>query len=128
MSNVEVTGLDDILNNLDKLIISETAKKNAINAAANVYAEALENVTFKHPESNKKGNYLKDHVTFQADQYDDHSVDVGYDKKGFYYRFVDQGTKFQPGQHFMQHTFDQQQDAMGEAMFNELRKDVDNHA
>ncbi|MCO7126637.1 HK97 gp10 family phage protein [Sporolactobacillus shoreicorticis] len=126
MSNVEITGLDDIVNNLDQLIISEVAKQNAINAAANVYAEALEQVKFKH--DGEKGTHLKDHVTFKKDQYDDHSTDVGYDKKGFYYRFVNNGTKYQPGQHFMEHVFDQQQEAMKQAMFDELKKDVDHHA
>lgn len=123
-AEIEITGLDDILNNIDKLAISESAKVNGVNAAAKIYAEALSESS---PETDydKDGKHLKDFVTFKPNQYADHSTDIGFSKDGYYYRFVNNGTMKQPGQHFMEKSYDMATGLMQEALFNELKKDVD---
>lgn len=123
-SEIEITGLEDILNNIDKLAISESAKINGVNAAAKIYAEALSESS---PETqyDKDGKHLRDLVTFKPNQYPDHSTDVGFSKDGYYYRFVNNGTINQSGQHFMETSYDLSTGLMQEALFNELKKDVD---
>lgn len=115
----EESNLNDIIN---KLGISEEAKKKAIDAAADVYGKALIQNTrdaVVTPSKNKKTHVWED-VSYKKDQYPDHSVDVGFNKYGYYYRFINNGTKYIHGKHFVEHTYDSVNDEMQKVMRDSL--------
>lgn len=119
-NQTDITGLDDLFKNLDQLNISEETRKQAIADAADIYGNALIANT---PVSKKsKKNHLRDDVTYKPDQYPDKSVDVGFNKYGYYYRFVNNGTKNIHGKHFIEHTYDQVSGKMQQAMADRIRK------
>lgn len=119
-----VTGLDGLLAQLGKVVISETVRKEAIQAAANAYGEALIQNTRDAvitPSANKKTHVWED-VSYQKDQYPDGSVDIGFNKYGYYYRFINNGTKTITGKHFVEHTYDQTKEQMQEVMAEKLQE------
>ncbi|MDD9149334.1 HK97 gp10 family phage protein [Sporolactobacillus sp. CQH2019] len=117
--SVSIDGEQKLSELVDKLGISEEIKRKAIDAAADVYGNRLIANTPMSPDSKK--NHLRDDVTFKKDQYPDGSVDVGFNKYGWYYRFVNNGTKYIHGKHFMEHSYDQAKDEMQKVMEDTLR-------
>ncbi|GGL55886.1 HK97-gp10 family putative phage morphogenesis protein [Sporolactobacillus putidus] len=117
-NNIQIDGLDELFSQLDKINISDTVRKEAIGEAADIYGNILISNT---PVSDKdKKNHLRDDVTYKKNQYPDGSVDVGFSKYGWYYRFVNNGTKSMPGKHFMEHSLDEAQPKMQEAIINRI--------
>ncbi len=122
--NFKVDGLDSLLQQLSKLDIPDEVKKKAIQSAADTYGKTLIQNTrdaVKTPSPNKKTHVWED-VSYKKSQYPDGSVDVGFNKYGYYYRFINSGTKTITGKHFIEHSYDQAQDKMKQAMADELRK------
>jgi HK97 gp10 family phage protein len=125
---VEITGMETFMKQLGNLTISPETAKRAVNAAADIYVERLQpNI----PVSDGNGHHVRDELTYKPGQYADGSTDVGFTKKGYYGRFLNNGTakmhdKVPPGGlHFMEHTYDEAKEAMQQAMFDEVRKDLE---
>lgn len=121
-----INGLDELFSQLDKLTIPDEVKKEAIDAAADVYGEVLIQNTrdaVVTPSPNKKTHVWED-VSYKKDQYPDGSVDVGFSKYGYYYRFINNGTKSMKGggKHFVEHSYDQTQEKMKEIMAETIQK------
>lgn len=120
----EITGLDGFAKQLERYNFNGQVAIRANNAAAEVFIKHLKP---KVPESSSKGEHLQDMITYKPGQYPDGSTDVGFGKKGFYFRFLNNGTakmhdKVPPGGlHFMEHAFDEAKDEMRAAIARELR-------
>lgn len=121
MADTEITGMDDFFNNLDKLIIPKDKRVKAVNAAADVLVERLK-PNIPNDTKKKTGKHLRDTVTYKPNQYEDGSTDVGFTEDGYYGRFQNNGTKKIDGLHFMEHSFDQAQNAMKQAMYDVLKE------
>lgn len=120
---IQINGLDDLISQLGNLTLSEQVKKEAIQGAADIYGNALiNNVQEVVTPTKGKKTHLWEDVSYQKDQYPDGSVDVGFNKYGYYYRFVNNGTKYHPGKHFMEHTYDQVSDKMEQAIVDRVMK------
>lgn len=123
MDNSNVTGLEELIGQLARISIPESTRKEAIIAAAETYSAALIQNTreaIKTPSPNKKTHLWED-VSYKKGQYPDGSVDVGFNKYGYYYRYINNGTKNIKGEHFVEHTYDQMRDKMQVVMVNKLQ-------
>lgn len=122
--NFKIDGLDELLNQIGKIAIPDEVKKEAIDAAADIYATNLIQNTrdaVVTPSPNKKTHVWED-ISYKKDEYPDHSVDVGFNKYGYYYRFINNGTKTIAGKHFVEHTYDQSSEDMKNAMADKIKK------
>lgn len=123
--SVEVTGLDDFAKQLEQYNFNGQVAINATNAAAEIFVRHLRP---KVPVSGGDGEHLRDLITYKPGQYADGSTDVGFGKKGYYFRFLNNGTakmhnKVPPGGlHFMEHAFDEAKAEMQQAMIAEVKK------
>lgn len=124
--DVNISGLDDLFKKLDKLTLTKEQKVKAVDKAADTYVEHL---IPKIPvdEAKTKGKHLKDLITYKSGQYADGSTDVGFTKDGYYYRFLNNGTKDMKkhpnGLHFMEHAFDEAKSEMQQDIKNSLGSD-----
>jgi HK97 gp10 family phage protein len=119
---VDVTGLDGIMAQLNSLNLSKEDKVKAVNAGAEAY---IKHLVPKIPvdKDRKKGKHLNQDVTFKPGQYADGSTDVGFNKKGYYYRFLNNGTKTIKAQHFMEHAAEEAKNDINKAIADTLRSE-----
>lgn len=121
----ELTGLDEMLAQLDDLIPTQEQKIGAVSKAADIYIDHMIPM-IPQDEAKKKGKHLRSMVTYKPGQYADGSTDVGFSKQGYYYRFLNDGTKnmkkYPGGLHFMEHAEDEAKEAMQQAMRDSILK------
>lgn len=93
------------LSNIDEKVIPDTAtKRKMTGAGAKVLAEKLKEATPRTKHSDVKYGHLQDNVTYQdtdIDGEENGSSTVGYGKKAYVARFLNDGTVKMPATHFV---------------------------
>lgn len=93
------------LSSLDKKVIPDTATKQKMTeAGAKVLAENLKEATPRTNHNDVKYGHLQDNVTYQdtdIDGEENGSSTVGYGKKAYVARFLNDGTVKMPATHFV---------------------------
>ena len=93
------------LSNLDEKVIPDTAtKRKMTEAGAKVLAEKLKEATPRTKHNDVKYGHLQDNVTYQdtdIDGEENGSSTVGYGKKAYVARFLNDGTVKMPATHFV---------------------------
>lgn len=119
----DIEGLQQMMNNLDKLKFSRKEKSKIVEAGAKIVESDLKKSTIQaktHPATGEiimdfkksKGGYykyaakLEDGITHKPNQYIDGSTDIGF-QKGFVTvaHWFNDGTYRQPGTYFMNKSF-----------------------
>ena len=103
--------MDDFINqlqnysdNLDSLVPSIEQKQRITQAGAKVLEKNLQEVTPVSKLNRKKDKHLKEHVMSQdtnVDGQEDGSSTVGFGKKAYIARFLNDGTVKMPATHFV---------------------------
>lgn len=93
------------LSNIDEKVIPDTAtKRKMTEAGAKVLAEKLKEATPRTKHNDVKYGHLQDNVTYQdtdIDGEENGSSTVGYGKKAYVARFLNDGTVKMPATHFV---------------------------
>lgn len=93
------------LSNIDEKVIPDTTtKRKMTEAGAKVLAEKLKEVTPRTKHNDVKYGHLQDNVTYQdtdIDGEENGSSTVGYGKKAYVARFLNDGTVKMPATHFV---------------------------
>lgn len=93
------------LSNIDKKVIpGTTTKRKMTGAGAKVLAEKLKDATPRTKRNDVKYGHLQDNVTYQdtdIDGEENGSSTVGYGKKAYVARFLNDGTVKMPATHFV---------------------------
>lgn len=96
-----MTGLSNIG---DKVIPDTSTKRKMTEAGAKVLAEKLKEATPRTKHNDVKYGHLQDNVTYQdtdIDGEENGSSTVGYGKKAYIARFLNDGTVKMPATHFV---------------------------
>lgn len=96
-----MTGLSNIG---DKVIPDTSTKRKMTEAGAKVLAEKLKEATPRTKHNDVKYGHLQDNVTYQdtdIDGEENGSSTVGYGKKAYVARFLNDGTVKMPATHFV---------------------------
>lgn len=94
----------DLSNIGDKVIPDTTTKRKMTEAGAKVLAEKLKEATPRTKHNDVKYGHLQDNVTYQdtdIDGEENGSSTVGYGKKAYIARFLNDGTVKMPATHFV---------------------------
>lgn len=93
------------LSNIDEKVIPDTTtKRKMTEAGAKVLAEKLKEATPRTKHNDVKYGHLQDNVTYQdtdIDGEENGSSTVGYGKKAYVARFLNDGTVKMPATHFV---------------------------
>lgn len=93
------------LSNIDEKVIPDTTtKRKMTGAGAKVLAEKLKEATPRTKRNDVKYGHLQDNVTYQDTDIDGEgngSSTVGYGKKAYVARFLNDGTVKMPATHFV---------------------------
>lgn len=93
------------LSNIDEKVIPDTTtKRKMTEAGAKVLAEKLKDATSRTKHNDVKYGHLQDNVTYQdtdIDGEENGSSTVGYGKKAYVARFLNDGTVKIPATHFV---------------------------
>lgn len=93
------------LSNIDEKVIPDTTtKRKMTEAGAKVLAEKLKEATPRTKNNDVKYGHLQDNVTYQdtdIDGEENGSSTVGYGKKAYVARFLNDGTVKMPATHFV---------------------------
>lgn len=93
------------LSNIDEKVIPDTTtKRKMTEAGAKVLAENLKEATPRTKHNDVKYGHLQDNVTYQdtdIDGEENGSSTVGYGKKAYVARFLNDGTVKMPATHFV---------------------------
>lgn len=93
------------LSNIDEKVIPDTStKRKMTEAGAKVLAEKLKEATPRTKHNDVKYGHLQDNVTYQdtdIDGEENGSSTVGYGKKAYVARFLNDGTVKMPATHFV---------------------------
>lgn len=93
------------LSNIDEKVIPDTTtKRKMTGAGAKVLAERLKEATPRTKRNDVKYGHLQDNVTYQdtdIDGEENGSSTVGYGKKAYVARFLNDGTVKMPATHFV---------------------------
>ncbi|WP_123799576.1 HK97-gp10 family putative phage morphogenesis protein [Limosilactobacillus fermentum] len=93
------------LSNIDEKVIPDTTtKRKMTEAGAKVLAEKLKEATPRTKRNDVKYGHLQDNVTYQdtdIDGEENGSSTVGYGKKAYVARFLNDGTVKMPATHFV---------------------------
>lgn len=93
------------LSNIDEKVIPDTTtKRKMTGAGAKVLAEKLKEATPRTKRNDVKYGHLQDNVTYQdtdIDGEENGSSTVGYGKKAYVARFLNDGTVKMPATHFV---------------------------
>ena len=94
----------DLSNIGDKVIPDTSTKRKMTEAGAKVLAEKLKEATPRTKHNDVKYGHLQDNVTYQdtdIDGEENGSSTVGYGKKAYIARFLNDGTVKMPATHFV---------------------------
>lgn len=94
----------DLSNIGDKVIPDTSTKRKMTEAGAKVLAEKLKEATPRTKHNDVKYGHLQDNVTYQGTDIDGEengSSTVGYGKKAYVARFLNDGTVKMPATHFV---------------------------
>ncbi len=93
------------LSNIDEKVIPDTTtKRKMTEAGAKVFAEKLKEATPRTKHNDVKYGHLQDNVAYQdtdIDGEENGSSTVGYGKKAYVARFLNDGTVKMPATHFV---------------------------
>lgn len=93
------------LSNIDEKVIPDTTtKRKMTEAGAKAFAEKLKEATPRTKHNDVKYGHLQDNVTYQdtdIDGEENGSSTVGYGKKAYVARFLNDGTVKMPATHFV---------------------------
>ena len=96
--------MTDLSNIGDKVIPDTSTKRKMTEAGAKVLAEKLKEATPRTKHNDVKYGHLQDNVTYQdtdIDGEENGSSTVGYGKKAYVARFLNDGTVKMPATHFV---------------------------
>lgn len=113
-------GFEDMSDYFGKLIdLEEKVAMESLEEAANFYLEKLiPNI----PKSLLKREHARDHVHVNVEK---DKVQVEFDDKQFYWRFVENGAVGQRAQHFASGTFEQYKNEIEKIMTGKILKEME---
>jgi HK97 gp10 family phage protein len=123
--DVEITGLQDILDELKKK--SENISKLENEALKNAAQIVQENAKQKAPVSKTKKEHMRDHIviskisTVNGVKY----IKVGVEKDFYYAKFVEFGTTKMKARPFMQPAYEENVEKIQQTMIETLRKGLE---
>ncbi|WP_281829384.1 HK97-gp10 family putative phage morphogenesis protein [Lactobacillus amylolyticus] len=107
--------LNDWLENVAKLVPDTQTKAAMTEAGAKVFAEHLKNVTPRSKDNDTKYGHLADNVTYQKSDIDGENngnSTVGFGKKAYIARFLNDGTKKMKATHFVDNARHESEEAV----------------
>lgn len=108
MSDDLASMMETFATNAEKLLVPDTKTKQAMTeAGAKVMAERLKENTPRSNHNDVKYSHLQDNIGYQNTDIDgevDGSSVVGFGKKGYVARFLNDGTVKMPATHFVDNT------------------------
>lgn len=108
MSDDLASMMETFATNAEKLLVPDTQTKQAMTeAGAKVMAERLKENTPRSNHNDVKYSHLQDNIGYQNTDIDgevDGSSVVGFGKKGYVARFLNDGTVKMPATHFVDNT------------------------